>query len=180
MPTGPGETAVPETATDQTPSDDAAWKNLQDAILQERFDELPELMSAMDFAEFAAEPIELIRDAIRKGDIVATKDDGLVAIPKAANERLVRYRLLEDPSARVVEPPAAPEVRRLSTHLDQSVFELVVNRVTDTGASVREIVEEALVARWGDTATGTTGAGGRAGQLQAVGRPGRNGASSPS
>jgi hypothetical protein len=131
------------------PSNDVVWMRLQDAILQERFDKLPDLMSALDFAEFAAEPIELIRDAIRNGDIVATKDDGLVAIPKEANERLIRYRLREDASARVVEQPEAPDVRRLSTHVDQRIFELVESRVTDTGASVREVVEEALVARWG-------------------------------
>lgn len=138
-----------ETIADRAQGDDVVWQKLQDAILQERFDDLPELMSAMDFAEFAAEPIELIRDAIGNGDIVATKHDGLVAIPKEANERLIRYRLREHPSARVVARPAASDVRRLSTPVDPGVFELVVSRVTSSGASMRQVVEEALVAHWG-------------------------------
>jgi hypothetical protein len=152
------DSAVSETTTQRTPADAAVWQNLQDAILQDRFDDLPELMSAMDFAEFAAEPIELIRDAIRSGDIVATKSDGLLTIPKEPNERLIRYRLREDPSARVmVEQVAHAEVRRLSTHIDQSVFELVVDLVANSGISVREVVEEALISRWGACAPeGTT------------------------
>lgn len=140
---------MPETATDHAHSDDDVWQKLQDAILQERFDDLPELMSALDFAEFAAEPIELIRDAISNGDIVATKHDGLVTIPKEANERLIRYRLHEHPSARVAVQPALSDMRRLSTPVDLNVFELVVSRVTSTGASMRQVVEEALVAHWG-------------------------------
>ncbi len=138
------------TATDQTTSATGAWQNLQNAILQERFDDLPELISARDFAAFSAEPIELIRDAIRNCDIVVTRDDGLVVIPKDANERLIRYRLLEDKTARIVDRPAAPELRRLSTHLDQSVLELVSDIASRNGASVRELVEEALVAYWGE------------------------------
>ncbi len=137
------------TATNQTTEETIAWQGLQDAILQERFDKLPEVMTALDFAEFSAEPIELIRDAIGNGDIVTTKDGGLVSVPKDANERLIRYRLLEDPAARVIERPAKPDVRRLTTHVDQSIFELVRTLVADRGASVRELVEEALVARWG-------------------------------
>jgi hypothetical protein len=141
---------VANTATDQTTSATGAWQNLQNAILQERFDDLPELISARDFAAFSAEPIELIRDAIRNCDIVVTRDDGLVVIPKDANERLIRYRLLEDKTARIVDRPAAPELRRLSTHLDQSVLELVSDIASRNGASVRELVEEALVAYWGE------------------------------
>ncbi len=144
-----GEQAVSNTATENEPSEMIVWRNLQDAILQERFDKLPDVMTAMDFANFAAEPIELIRDAIRNGDIIATKADGLVGIPKAANERIIRYRLREDPAARVAERPAAPDVRRLATHVDQSIFELVAGLVVDNETSLREVVEEALVSRWG-------------------------------
>jgi hypothetical protein len=149
---------VSEQLAERMRSGDAAWRILQDAILQERYDKLPDLMSAMAFAEFAAEPIELIRDAIKRGDIVVAKDDGLVAIPKHANERLIRYRLGEDSSARVVERAGSgragkradpARVRRLSTHIDPGVFELVDNLVARTGASLRDVVEEAIVARWG-------------------------------
>ena len=168
---------MPATARTHTPPDDAAWQNLQDAILQERFDDLPELMSAMDFAAFAGESIELIRDAIRNGDIVATKKAGLVTIPKLANESLVRYRLRENPSARIVPQSTAPGIRRLSTHLDQGVFDLIAHLVANTGASVREVVEEALVARWA-TAARATAAQTRRDQLPS-GRPGRSGTSSP-
>ena len=168
---------MPAATKNRAQSDDAAWQNLQDAILQERFDDLPELMSAMDFAAFAGESIELIRDAIRNGDIVATKQAGLVAVPKAANEPLVRYRLRENPSARIVPQSAAPGTRRLSTQLDQRVFDVLVDLVAHTGASVRKVVEEALVARWATAARATTHA--PPGQLPPVGRPAASGTSSP-
>jgi hypothetical protein len=140
---------VSSTATEQQPTDTIAWQNLQNAILQERFDDLPELIAARDFAAFSDEPIELIRDAITSGDIVATRADGFVAIPKDANERLIRYRLLEDTTARIVERPAVPSVTQLSTHVDQSVFELVSGLASGSGATMRELVEEALLAYWG-------------------------------
>ncbi len=85
----------------ENPSCSSAWESLETAILQERFDKLPELFTAKEFAEFSAEPIALIREAIGRGDIVAMRNGGLSYIPKAENERLIRYRLAEDSHARV-------------------------------------------------------------------------------
>ncbi|WP_426516540.1 hypothetical protein ACPPVQ_18225 [Diaminobutyricibacter sp. McL0618] len=163
------------TATDHKPNNAIAWQNLQDAILQERFDDLPEVITARDFAAFSAEPIELIRDAIKNGDIIATRDDGLVAIPKDANERLIRYRLVEDTAARIVERPAAPELRRLSTHMDHRILDLVRGLAADSGSSVRELVEEALLSYWGPETEDAV-----AGGVQRCGRPAGSGLSSPS
>ena len=61
---------------------------------------------------------------------------------------------------------------------DQSVFDLLAHLVAHTGASVREVVEEALVARWA-TAARATAAQVRPDQPPSVGRPGRSGTSSP-
>jgi hypothetical protein len=135
--------------TETPTAQDIAWQNLQAAIVQERFDDLPELIPALDFAEFSAEPVERIREAIRRGDIVGARADGLVTIPKHENERLIRYRLLEDPTARIVERPANPGVRRLSTYVGQEIFDLVADLCADRGASVRQLIEEAVTARWG-------------------------------
>ncbi len=130
--------------------ENAAWRAVEEAILQERFDDLPDLVTAKEFAEFAGEPIALIRDAIRNGDVVATRDNGLSYVPKAPNARLIMYRLREDSRAGIPPRPEPPTVQRLSTDVAPELFDAVMRAAERNDLSVRDVIEEAVRTRWID------------------------------
>lgn len=121
-----------------------AWDDLQQAILQERYDDLPDRFTAMEFAQFSAEPIELIRETIKSGEVVAVRDDGQLFVPKADNEALVRYRLTEDSRACVPPRSETPDGHVLTTELSVDAIRLVAHLAERGDTSVRVIIERAL------------------------------------
>lgn len=120
-----------------------AWQQLQDAILVERFDKLPEDLTSREFADLTGSPPAAVRTDMFAGTVESRMIGRRRFIPKEPYRTQIIEQLRTNPRLRVSRALSTPPTR-ISSLIDAESFTRLTELVTNGRTSVRHVLEEAI------------------------------------